>query len=71
MPMFLRHSVPEGHLEKIECVEINKEIVEMATKHFGFTAGDGIIESVIGDAHEHVSTTKQKYDIVFVDVFTS
>jgi len=67
LPMFLRHNLGD-HLEQIHCIDSSKQIVELAQKYFGFTAGDGIVKSTVGDAHDYVRTTQEKYDVVFVDV---
>ena len=67
LPMFLKHQIPEEHLENIDCVDNDKKIVEMAQKSFGFIP-DAVIESQVCDAQDFVKSSKKKYDVVLVDI---
>lgn len=56
------------HLGKITGVEIDPEIIEMANRYFGL---DEIpdFELIIDDAFEFVLKTKEKYDLIIIDIF--
>jgi len=67
LPMFLRNHLGE-HVDSIQCIDNNKHLVETCSKYFGFKP-DGVIESLIGDAHEHVKKCESgKFDLILVDV---
>lgn len=70
LPMFLRHQINEENLASIDCVDSDPKIIELAQKQFGFTAGDGIINSHNADANDFVLKCQSKYDFIFVDIFT-
>lgn len=53
---------------KITGVEIDTTVVEMATKYFGLGNYDNV-SIVIDDAFEFVLKTKEKYDLIIIDIF--
>ena len=53
---------------KITGVEIDADVIELATKYFGL--GNYKNVSIInGDAFEFVLKTKEKYDLIIIDIF--
>ena len=53
---------------KITGVEIDAAIVELATKYFGLGNYNNV-SIVIDDAFEYVLKTKEKYDLIIIDIF--
>jgi len=53
---------------KITGVEIDPEIIDIANKWFGLEKIENL-EIVIDDAFEFVLKTKEKYDLIIVDIF--
>lgn len=53
---------------KITGVEIDEAVVELATKYFGLGKYD-TVSIVIDDAFEFVLKTKDKYDLIIIDIF--
>lgn len=53
---------------KITGVEIDKEIIEIANKYFHLDKIQNL-EIVIDDAFEFVLKTKDKYDLIIIDIF--
>ena len=53
---------------KITGVEIDAAVVELATKYFGLGKHDNV-SIVIDDAFEFVLKTKEKYDLIIIDIF--
>ena len=53
---------------KITGVEIDKTVIEIANKYFGLDQFDNV-EIVIDDAFEFVLKTKEKYDLIVIDIF--
>ena len=53
---------------KITGVEIDKDIVEIANKYFGLNQIDNL-ELIVDDAFEYVLKTKEKYDLIVIDIF--
>ena len=49
-------------------VEIDAAVVELATKYFGLGNYDNV-SIVIDDAFEFVLKTKEKYDLIIIDIF--
>lgn len=61
--------VEEIHFDgKITGVEIDKAIIEIANEYFHLDK-IGILDIVIDDAFEFVLKTKDKYDLIIIDVF--
>jgi len=61
--------VDEIHFEgKITGVEIDKAIIEIANEYFNLDK-IGNLEIIIDDAFEFVLKTKDKYDLIIIDVF--
>ncbi len=53
---------------KITGVEIDAAVVELATKYFGLENYNNV-SIVIDDAFEFVLKTKEKYDLIIIDIF--
>ena len=53
---------------KITGVEIDPAAIEIANKYFGLDQFDNV-EIVIDDAFEFVLKTKEKYDLIVIDIF--
>ncbi len=53
---------------KITGVEIDKDIVEIANKYFGLNQINNL-ELIVDDAFEYVLKTKEKYDLIVIDIF--
>jgi spermidine synthase len=53
---------------KIIGVEIDKDVVEIANKYFKLNEISNL-ELIIGDAFEFVLKTKDKYDLIIIDIF--
>ncbi len=53
---------------KIIGVEIDEKVIEIATHYFGLDAIPNL-ELVIDDAFEFVLKTKEKYDLIIIDIF--
>lgn len=53
---------------KITGVEIDADIVELANRYFGLNEIQNL-EIVIDDAFEFVLKTKEKYDLIIIDIF--
>ena len=53
---------------KITGVEIDATVIEIANKYFGLDQFDNV-EIVIDDAFEFVLKTKEKYDLIVIDIF--
>ena len=53
---------------KITGVEIDPQVIEIATKYFGLSEIKNL-EIVIDDAFEFVLKTKEKYDLIIIDIF--
>ncbi len=53
---------------KITGVEIDKDIIAIAEKYFGLSTIPNL-EIVIEDAFEFVLRTKEKYDLIIIDIF--
>ena len=65
--MFLRHHFG-SHLDSLVTVDINPNMVKVATENFGFHPDD-ILKSEIADAYQFVASQKpESYDIVVLDV---
>lgn len=56
------------HSGKITGVEIDPEIIEMANRYFALDQISNF-ELVIDDAFEFVLKTKEKYDLIIIDIF--
>jgi spermidine synthase len=53
---------------KITGVEIDAAVIELATKYFGLDKYNNV-SIVIDDAFEFVLKTKEKYDLIIIDIF--
>lgn len=53
----------------ITCVEIDPEIIRLATKYYPFRSGLAQLKLVEADAVSWVSSTQESYDLIIVDVF--
>lgn len=65
MPMMYRRSFPDI---EIDIVEIDRSIPAVAEKYFGFKKDDDI-SIYIQDARVYVNKSKEKYDIIFMDIY--
>ena len=53
---------------KITGVELDANVIEIANKYFGLNQIPNL-EIVIGDAFEYILKTKEKYDLIIIDIF--
>lgn len=65
IPSFLRKSYPDM---KIDAVDIDPVVVEVAKSHFGFRE-DELMRAHVADGRQFVEQTKERYDLVFLDGF--
>lgn len=65
IPSFLRAVSPAM---KIDAVDIDPVVVEVAKSHFGFREDDSL-KAHVADGRAFVEATKQRYDFVFLDGF--
>jgi len=67
-----RELAKHDSVERIVMVDIDGEVVEAAKKYFSDIIDDSFadkrLEVVIGDAKEYVKTTKEKFDVIFMDL---
>lgn len=57
-----------GYMNKITGVEIDAEIIQIANEYFGLDQIPNL-EIAIDDAFEFVLKTKEKYDLIIIDIF--
>jgi spermidine synthase len=66
IPTFLRRVYPDA---VIECAELDPGVVEAAKKFFNYVE-DGKKSIVhVGDGRKFIETTKEKYDLIFLDAY--
>lgn len=65
IPSFLRAVSPAM---KIDAVDIDPVVVEVAKSHFGFRE-DGALKAHVADGRAFIEAAKQRYDFVFLDGF--
>jgi spermidine synthase len=65
IPSFLRKSYPDM---KIDAVDIDPVVVEVAKSHFGFREDD-LMRAHVADGRQFVEQAKDRYDLVFLDGF--
>jgi spermidine synthase len=65
MVHFLKHYDPQV---KIDVVELDPAIVEIAAEYFGVRAGDNL-RILVADAAKHIHETQVRYDVVYMDAF--
>lgn len=65
MPTYLRSHYPNTH---IDIVELDDDIPSIAQEYFGFKS-DTKTQVLIGDGRKYIDETKEKYDIIFLDVY--
>ncbi len=65
IPSFLRKSYPDM---KIDAVDIDPVVVEVAKSHFGFRE-DELMKAHVADGRQFVEQSKERYDLVFLDGF--
>lgn len=65
IPSFLRHVYPSM---KIDAVDIDPVVVEVARSHFGFKE-DAAMKAHVADGREYVEQSKDRYDLIFLDGF--
>jgi predicted O-methyltransferase YrrM len=52
---------------RLKTLEIDPARAEQARKHFAQAGVDGLVEVVVGDAHENVKRLKEPIDLLFLD----
>jgi spermidine synthase len=62
---FLKHYDPKV---KIDVVEIDPKIVEIADKYFGVRSG-GNVNIITKDAFDYLKNTEARYDVIYMDAF--
>jgi spermidine synthase len=67
MPMFLRRNYPDA---TIDVVELDREVVNVATQFFGFRE-DEKMKVHVGDGRKFIETTENRYDVIFLDAYGS
>ncbi|MCC6531015.1 MAG: fused MFS/spermidine synthase [Burkholderiales bacterium] len=67
IPGFLRKRSPDT---RIDAVDIDPTVVEVAKSHFGFRE-DALLHAHVEDGRRYVEQTKQRYDLIFLDGFGS
>jgi len=65
IPSFLRKSYPGM---KIDAVDIDPVVVEVARSHFGFKE-DAALKAHVADGRQFVESSQERYDLVFLDGF--
>lgn len=65
MVHYLRHIAPEL---RIDVVEIDPVVVELAAKYFDTRSGGGI-NIITGDGLKFLAETDQQYDVIYLDAF--
>jgi spermidine synthase len=65
LPMLLRKYYPSA---AIDVVEIDPEVVAVATRFFGFRE-DGLMNVHVGDGRQFIERSRQPYDMLFLDAF--
>ncbi|HCE44785.1 MAG TPA: hypothetical protein DET40_14690 [Lentisphaeria bacterium] len=67
VPRFVRKNFPDT---VIDIVEIDGDIPVIAENYFGFKKDDKI-NITIGDGRNFINRNKEKYDVIFIDAYTS
>ena len=65
MVHFLKHYDPDV---KVDAVEIDPLVVELAEKYFGVRAG-GNVRILTADAARYLQETSAQYDVIYMDAF--
>lgn len=65
IPRFLHKRYPAV---QIDCVELDPDVVAVATQYFGF-AEDKTMKAHVGDGRKFIEKATQPYDIIFLDAF--
>ncbi len=65
MVRYLQHYVPQL---RIDAVEIDPLIVEIANRYFG-TRSDANTNIIVADGFEYLQKTETRYDVIYMDVF--
>jgi len=68
VPTIFRRDYPQ--LEKIDVVEIDPTVVEVAEKYFGFRPGRDGVNVHVMDGRVYIRECREKYDIIILDAFT-
>jgi len=53
---------------KVDVVEIDPVVVSIADRYFGVRSG-GNVKIHVADGFEHLNTTEEKYDVIYMDAF--
>ncbi|MBM4031972.1 MAG: hypothetical protein FJ291_09325 [Planctomycetes bacterium] len=68
VPTIFRRDYPQ--LERVDVVEIDPTVVEVAQKYFGFRPGENGVTTTIVDGRVYVRDCTRQYDIIILDAFT-
>ena len=67
--MLFRRAYPE--LKRIDVVDIDPCVFDMARKHFGYRDDDGVIASHVCDGRLFLRNTERKYDAIILDAYSA
>ena len=65
IPSFVRRHFPEA---RIDAVDIDPGVVEVARSHFGFRE-DANMRAYVEDGRRFIERTGRRYDVIFLDAF--
>lgn len=65
LPMYLHRHWPRC---RIDCVEIDPEVVRVAKEFFGFKE-DELLRAHVGDGRAFVEKVREPYDLIFLDAY--
>ncbi len=65
LPMYIHRHWPRC---RIDCVEIDPEVVRVAKEYFGFKE-DELLRAHVGDGREFVEKVREPYDLIFLDAY--
>ena len=65
IPTFLHQRYPKM---RIDCVEIDAEVVSVAKRFFGFQEDD-FLRAHVADGRKYVEKSTERYDVIFLDAF--
>jgi len=67
IPTFLRKRLPEA---RIDAVDIDPAVVEVARSHFGFREDDHL-RAHVGDGRQWIENARGRYDLIVLDAFSA
>ena len=68
VPTIYRRDYPQ--LERIDVVEIDPVVAELAERYFGYRPGENGVTTTIMDGRVYIRDCPRQYDIVILDAFT-